>query len=98
MITRNEEKIVYPENLGLRWHENEELRGGRTVEESAKLFLDILEGKGTQAQEEVAIANAGIALYITGKYKGLEEAIYTAKESLKSGNALKSFKNFINTK
>ncbi|MFC2125879.1 anthranilate phosphoribosyltransferase [Bacteroidota bacterium] len=98
MITKNEEKIIYPEDLGLDVLKNIDLAGGSSVEESARIFMDILELKGTKAQEQVGIANAGMALYISGKYENLDDSISAARESLESRNALKAFKNFINGK
>jgi len=96
MITKDEEKIIYPEDIGLEILKEEDLAGGTDIESSAKLFLDILELKGTRAQEQVGIANAGMALYISGKYDTLEDSILAAEESLKSGKALNTFKKFIN--
>ena len=98
MITKNEEKVIYPEDLGFEVLNEEDLAGGNSIEESARLFVDILELNGTKAQEQVGIANAGMALYISGKYDSLDDSRSAARESLKSGNELAAFKNFINGK
>ena len=89
------EKIYQPEELGFTKHAPSDLSGGGSIEESARIFLNLLEGKGTKAQNEVAIANAGFALYCAGKGT-LEESIAKAKESLESGMALQKFKKLIN--
>lgn len=97
MITNEREQVFYPEDLGFSTYRPEDLSGGETIEESAKIFLDILEGKGTKAQNEVVIANAGMAIYCGNKKMGLEDSIAAAKESLESGKALKTFHQFIGT-
>ncbi len=95
MITRNNEFILNPEDLGLSKVDPAELYGGKDVEEAAKIFSGILEGKGSTAQSDVVIANAGMSLYGSGFVPSLEEAVDKATEALKSGEALKRFKKFI---
>ncbi len=96
MYTNSGEKIVEPADLGLPQVEAVELKGGDTVEESAKIFLDILEGKGTKAQNSVVIANSGMALYAGHQKEGIKLAIEKARESLTSGKALATFKKLLN--
>ena len=96
MYTNGGEKIVEPSDLGLPQVEAIELKGGDTVEESAKIFLDILEGKGTEAQNSVVIANAGMALYAGHQKEGVRSVIEKARESLISGRALSAFKKLLN--
>ena len=73
----------------------DELKGGATVEESATIFIRILEGNGTKAQEAAVIANAGMALFCSNQSAGLEVAIAKASEALVSGKALECFKRLI---
>jgi anthranilate phosphoribosyltransferase len=73
----------------------EEIKGGSTVEESAKIFKNILEGKGTEAQNAVVIANAAMALYVADRSKGLKIAVEKARESLASGKADTTFQKLI---
>jgi anthranilate phosphoribosyltransferase len=61
------------------------------VEESAKIFLNILQGRGTKAQNQVVIANSGMAIYCANPSMTLMQAQDKAKESLMGGGALKSF-------
>jgi anthranilate phosphoribosyltransferase len=74
----------------------DELSGGNTVEDAARIFLSVLENQSTRAQKEVAIANAGMALYCADSTLGLRGSVEKARESLESGRALKSFKTLIN--
>lgn len=84
-----------PSDLGLQQVDPSDIGGGTTVEEAATLFMNILEGKGTKAQNEVVIANAGMALYCGNKDEGIPSAIQKAREALTSGAALQSFKKLI---
>lgn len=89
------ERIAGPKDLGLPQLKYEDIKGGQTVEESAKIFMTILEGKGTDAQNAVVVANAAMALYAAEQKKGLLHAVGLAKETLASGKALKAFKKLI---
>ena len=92
MISNSGEKVVDPD----RKYQPIDLRGGDTIEESANLFLDILKGKGTEAQEAVVLANAGLALFAAQQDRSYGDALGLAEESLRSGKALESFNKFIN--
>jgi anthranilate phosphoribosyltransferase len=92
------EQMFEPEDLGLEEVQASEIYGGESVEESAKIFMKILGGKGTKAQESVVIANAGMALYCGTRKAGIVEAIDKAREALVSGRALEKFKKLLDTR
>ena len=96
IYSSNGEKVLEPIDLGLPQVNAAELKGGETIEESARIFLDILEGKGTEAQNSVVIANAGMAIYAGQQSKGILDSIEMAREALVSGKALSTFKKFLN--
>jgi anthranilate phosphoribosyltransferase len=87
VITNHGEKIMTPEQLGKRMVSPEDISGGNTVEEAAKIFLKIVKGEGSWAQNAVVLANAAMGLNCTGKYKSYDEAYNAAVESLESGSA-----------
>jgi anthranilate phosphoribosyltransferase len=87
VITNNGEEVLTPEALGKRMVDPMDLYGGSSVEESARLFLKILKGEGSWAQNAVVLANAAMALYSTGHYSNYDEAYEKAVESLESGKA-----------
>ncbi len=89
------EKTVEPFDLHLPLLKQADIKGGDTVEESAKIFTKILEGKGSHEQNCVVIANAALALYAANREGGLQEAMARAKESLESGRAYQCFKKLI---
>ena len=96
VITNEGEKIFTPEDLGKRPVSPDDIHGGNTVEEAAKIFLKILKGEGTWAQNAVVIANAAMALQCIGKYKNYEVCYSIAVESLESGAALQSLNKLVN--
>jgi len=92
------ESVMEPADLGLPEIQPEDLKGGATVEEAAKIFLEILEGRGTKAQNAVVIANAGMALFGSNRKLGIEAGVEKARESLESGRALGTFKKLLDKK
>jgi len=89
------EKVLEPRDLGLSKLSYNDIRGGQTVEESAKVFQQILEGNGTKEQNAAVVANAAMALYCSDRKAGLTSAVVKAEESLKSGRALQAFKKLV---
>lgn len=96
VISNEGEKICTPEALGKRSVTAADIHGGNSVEEAAKIFLTILKGQGSWAQNAVVLANAAMGLYSTGKYKTYDDAYRLAVESLESGRAYQSFQQLIN--
>jgi anthranilate phosphoribosyltransferase len=95
VITAAGEKIMTPQQLGKRLVDAHDLQGGNTPEEAAQLFVNILKGKGTWAQNAVVLANAAMALNCTGKYASYDDAYHAAVESLESGKAYSSMEKLI---
>jgi anthranilate phosphoribosyltransferase len=91
LITRTGKQIVSPAFLGLKQLQAQTLSGGQSLEDSAKIMVDILENKGTEAQTQVVLANAGVAIAIAQNII-LDDAIAQAKESIVSGKALNCLK------
>jgi anthranilate phosphoribosyltransferase len=89
------EKIFEPSDLGLPPVSYHDIKGGDTVEASAKIFMNVLEGKASLAQKNAVIANAAMALYAADRKRGIASAVERAGEALVSGAALKAFKNLI---
>ncbi|MGI0105697.1 anthranilate phosphoribosyltransferase [Salinimicrobium sp. WS361] len=87
MITNNAEAVLRPADLQLESIKASEISGGNTIESAAEIFMNVLNNKGTAAQENVVCANAAVAIN-TVKKSGLETAFLEAKESLHSGRAL----------
>ncbi len=97
ILTRDMEKIMQPDELGLQQYNPGELSGGVSVADAAKIFKSVLEGKGTQAQNEVVIANAGLGLKAYYPEKNILECVGLARESLESGKANSALNTLIDT-
>ncbi|MBX2963452.1 MAG: anthranilate phosphoribosyltransferase [Cyclobacteriaceae bacterium] len=90
------EHMVLPEDFGFTKSSPAGIKGGDRVEESASIFLNILEGKGSEQQNAVVIANAAMALFCANQPAGISQAVEQARESLLSGKALEMFKKLLN--
>ena len=89
------EVLAEPQDLNLPHLRSDELKGGDTVEVSAKIFMAILEGNGTEAQNSAVIANAGMALFCGHQKEGLVSALASARQALESRAALCCFKKLL---
>ena len=89
------EQIVKPGDFGLEKISAQEIHGGETIEEAARIFTDILKGKGTKAQNSVVYANSALALQAARKYDNLQDAAEAAREAVESGKAYGVFKRLL---
>ncbi|MEQ3655170.1 MAG: anthranilate phosphoribosyltransferase [Dokdonia sp.] len=87
-ITNTSETMLQPQDFGVTALEPAAIYGGDSVAASAKIFMDVISGRGSQAQNHVVCANAGMAI-ATVKGGTPMEGFEQAKESLMSGKALK---------
>ncbi|TLX77625.1 anthranilate phosphoribosyltransferase [Labilibacter sediminis] len=94
-VTNEGEQIISPEQIGLPRIQQEDIFGGDTVPEAAKIFQDILNVEGTEAQNSAIIANAGMAIQCIDHSKSIEECIAVAKDSLLGGKAKQVLKTLI---
>jgi anthranilate phosphoribosyltransferase len=95
-LTSRTERTLIPEDLGFKRVGAAAIHGGETVEEAAGIFLQILEGNGTEAQEQVVISNAALALFCMDESQGLDRCAERATRSLRSGAAGEIFKKLVN--
>jgi anthranilate phosphoribosyltransferase len=86
-ISKSQEGILNPSDFGVDLLSQSEIEGGKTIEESATMFMTIVSGKGTEAQNNVVCANAAMAIATVNGCLPLE-GFELAKESLLSGKGL----------
>lgn len=96
------------DNHGEHYHRLEELgqdpiamvdiAGGDTVEEAANIFINILSGHGTEAQNKVVLFNASFAIQTLDPEKSFEDCYEKASTSLLGGKALRSFNSLLAVK
>ena len=94
VISNNSEALFTPEDLGVAQIKQEDIFGGNSIKSAAKIFLNVIIGKGTQAQNNVVCANAGLAI-ATSKQIKHKQGFELAKESLLSGQAKQSLDKLI---
>jgi anthranilate phosphoribosyltransferase len=87
VITKATENVIDASDFNLNPVALEDLKGGTTVAESAQIFMNIISGKGTKAQQNAVCANAALAI-ATVENCSIPEAFAKAEISLESGKAL----------
>jgi anthranilate phosphoribosyltransferase len=96
MISNLTEQIVSPESLGMETVLPQELHNGSTVPEATKLFVSILEGNGTNTQNNVVIVNSALALKLYFPQKSMSDCLDLAKDSLLGKKAYQAMKKLLN--
>ena len=89
IYTKKSENILKPEDFGVIPIKPESISGGKDISSSVKIFMDVIKNNGTDAQNNVVCANAGMAIATILKVSHIE-GFEKAKESLESGKALQS--------
>ena len=95
IFTKNGEQLITPEELGQKRLEQSDIFGGNSVTDAAKIFKNILEGNGTEAQNSVVLTNAAFALQIVDSKKSFTDAFEEAKDSLFGLKAKKSLEKLV---
>lgn len=94
IISNNLEYIAQPHDFKIQKIEETAIKGGKTIEESAKIFYNIISGKGTLEQKQVVCANAALAIQNVEK-SNFDTAFAKAEESLLSGKAFQKLNKLI---
>lgn len=93
--------VLDPLELGLTPAPTSALRGGE-VEENASILRNLLQGKGTQAHQDVVALNAALALKVAGAISGFDDleiyrrGIQQAKDILSSGAGWQKLEQLVN--
>ncbi|KOH46408.1 anthranilate phosphoribosyltransferase [Sunxiuqinia dokdonensis] len=95
-VSDETEDNLAPADFGFEKLQPEELSGGHSVVDAAKIFVNILEGNGTEAQQNVVIANAALGIKCMFRAKSLADCVAEASDSLKSKKAQAVFKKLFN--
>ena len=94
-MTNRYETIYKPDDLRFPIAHREELYGGKTPVEAARIFDNVLQNHATKAQTDCVLINASFAIQVIEPDKSIEECIGIARESLESGKAFRTFKHFV---
>ncbi|WP_093672524.1 anthranilate phosphoribosyltransferase [Tenacibaculum sp. MAR_2009_124] len=82
LFSKEGEELITPGDLQMKTLKQSDIYGGNSVADAAKVFKTILNGEGTEAQNNVVLTNAAYALKIIDQNKSFEEAFEEAKNSL----------------
>ncbi|WP_417372050.1 anthranilate phosphoribosyltransferase [Gelidibacter japonicus] len=94
VIRNTTETMISPEFFGLNTLNQSEIYGGDSVASSANIFTQILDGQGSEAQNNVVCANAAMAIATVTK-KSVEDSFGMAKDALLSGKAKEKFERLV---
>ena len=94
IISNVTETLFDPSDLNINQLKHSQIYGGATIKEAATIFTNIISGKGTEAQNNVVLANAGLAI-ATSKQISHQQGFDLAKEALLSGKAKQSLEKLI---
>lgn len=92
VISNQSETMFSPEDLEVAKIEQSAIYGGNTIEEAANIFMNVIGGKGSEAQNNVVCANAGLAI-ATSRQIDHKQGFELARESLLSGKALSALES-----
>jgi len=84
---------ITPEQFGFERCEKDDLKGGNPAENAA-ILRELLGGK-KGAKRDAAVLNAAAAMYVTGKYPSIEEAVKVANDVIDKGGAIQKLEEFI---
>lgn len=94
VIRNTSETMISPESFGLNALSQSDIYGGNTVATAAKIFTNVINGEGSDAQNNVVCANAAMAIATVTK-KSVEDSFALAKETLLSGKAKIKFERLV---
>ena len=84
------------DELGFNAVNPNDLAGGDSIEEAAKIFRQIIEGKGNDIQNNVVLTNAAFGIKTFHPEKSFGDCYYEAESSLLGLKAFNSFKTLVN--
>ncbi|MDO6813039.1 anthranilate phosphoribosyltransferase [Tenacibaculum soleae] len=96
LFTKKGEQLINPEDLNQKRIEQSAIFGGKSVADAAKIFKNIINGNGTEAQNSVVLTNAAFALKIVNDKKSFQDAYEEAKDSLLGLKAKQTLEKLIN--
>lgn len=96
MVDNAGEHYYQVSDLGFDAIKAEQIQGGSNPQEAASIFRKIIEGDGTDAQNQVVLTNAAFAIKTLEPQKTFGDCYYEAESSLLGKKALKSLKTLTN--
>lgn len=95
LISKTKEEVLNPSVFKVNKLQQQDLYGGSTADAAAKLFMKIIGGEGTEAQNNAVCANAAIAINCVKTSVSIADAFGLAKEALLGKKAFNVYKKLI---
>lgn len=96
VYTNEGEFLIQSQDFGFETIKAEEISGGISIEDNAKIFLSVLKNESSKARKNVVLANSALGLKTINPTKDLKECVAIAEESLSAGKAFEIFKKLTN--
>ncbi len=91
-------KKLNPPDFGIDRSNPQLIKAEEAIEENLKTFLAVLSGHKTSSKDkaclDIALANAGAIIYLSGKASSLPQGTEIARKVVFSGKAIKILENF----
>lgn len=94
-LSNEGETMLAPKDFGIDYLAATDIVGGKDIASSAKIFVDVLKGAGTEAQNNVVCANAALSIKCNYPKVSYQDAFLLAKDSLESKKAFQTFEKLI---
>lgn len=94
-INNQGETIIDASDFNLSPLSSESIYGGSTIKDSSDILIAILDNTATDAQKNVVLANAAIAIQGFEKEKSIIDCYHIAKEAIESGAAKNTFSTLL---
>ena len=95
ITTRLNEKIYAPEQFSFVRYNQQALSGGISPKDAAVIFRNVINNEATQAQKDVVIINAAVAIHTINPLKTLQMCITEAEEVFNNGKLRETFQKFL---
>jgi anthranilate phosphoribosyltransferase len=95
VITASTTVLKLPEELGFERNLPADIEAGETIDEAARVFMNILQGECTAQQQNTVVVNSAYAIQTIDPSKPISQCLEAAREALATGSALKTFKKLI---
>jgi len=96
IVVNGKHERLTPEDLGFTTYGMSSLNAGDTIEHAAQVFMNVLNNKAEDAQTSAVVANAAMAINLLKPELSFSDCVEQAQESLRSGQAKRSFERFLN--
>ena len=89
------EFTFHPEDLGLARHAPDALFPQDTVDNEARRFVSLIQGKENGARKDAALLNAGLIYYVAGQADTIAAGVQKAQEAMETDGPFRTLENWV---